>query len=55
MTEQNQAELVSIIETGITTEASVAAGLGYPNARETESPSPTGWLNVSRETSVKND
>jgi hypothetical protein len=44
------------------TKATVVSGLGYPNGREEESPSPTGWqtptvagsvTNVSRETSAK--
>jgi hypothetical protein len=33
------------------TAATVVAGLGYPSDRKETSPEPTGWLNVSRETS----
>jgi hypothetical protein len=44
------------------TKATVVSGLGYPNGRNEQSPSPTGWqtpteagtvTNVSRETSAK--
>jgi hypothetical protein len=46
-------------ESTATTAASVTPGLGYPNHRDEESPTPTGWhginqenfTNVSRETS----
>lgn len=45
-------------ETAAQTQASVVTGLGYPNGRLEDSPTPTGWFgsseaeitNVSRET-----
>ncbi|MDE2410021.1 MAG: hypothetical protein KGL72_06920 [Actinomycetales bacterium] len=30
-------------EQGVTAQASVVAGLGYPNGRAETSPTPTGW------------
>ncbi|MFM7030214.1 MAG: hypothetical protein ACKOWK_04015 [Micrococcales bacterium] len=31
-------------EQGVTSPATVVAGLGYPNGRAEASPNPTGWL-----------
>ena len=37
------AKLTAAIEAGVTAEATVVSGHGYPNNRVESSPEPTGW------------
>lgn len=38
-----------LAESTATTAASVAPGLGYPNHREEESPTPIGWHGINQD------